>query len=81
MEPKAVLEHRAPKTSTTILHTGGVESKGGRAVHCTPVWAVLTRLPGLNLVFRALTGAATESVWPHGSMRPHFYRKDGKTQS
>ena len=35
-EPKAVLEHRAPKTSPPILHTGGVESKVGRAVHCAP---------------------------------------------
>jgi len=31
---KAVLEHRAPKTSTPILHSRGVESKVGRAVPC-----------------------------------------------
>ena len=29
-EPKAVLEHRAPKASPPILHTRGVESKVGR---------------------------------------------------
>jgi len=33
--------------------------KVGRAVHCAPVWVVQARLSGLNLVFRALTGAAT----------------------
>jgi len=32
-EPKAVLEHRAPKTSLPILHTRGVESKVGRVPH------------------------------------------------
>jgi len=37
-EPKAVLEHRAPKASTPILHTRGVASKVGRAVHCAPGW-------------------------------------------
>ena len=36
-EPKAVLEHRAPKTSTPILHSRSAESKVGRAVHCAPV--------------------------------------------
>jgi len=60
IEPKAVLGHRAPKTSTTILHTKGVESKVGRAVHCAPVWVVLTWPPGLGIpTVRALTGAAT----------------------
>jgi len=44
MEPKAVLEHRAPKTSPPILHSRGVESKVGRPVHCAPVWVMLTRL-------------------------------------
>ena len=34
--------------------------KVGRAVHCAPGLAMQARLPGLNLVFRALTGAATE---------------------
>ena len=29
-EPKAVLEHRAPKTSPPILHSRGLESKAGR---------------------------------------------------
>ena len=50
---KAVLEHRAPKASTPILHTGGVESKVGRVPHVrdAPEWVVLTRLLGLNLVF------------------------------
>jgi len=33
IEPKAVLEHRAPKTSPPILHTRGVESKVGRVPH------------------------------------------------
>jgi len=59
IEPKAVLEHRAPKTSTPILHTRGVESMAGRAVRCAPVWVVLTRLLGWNPGVRALTGAAT----------------------
>jgi len=68
-EPKAVLEHRAPKTSTTILHTRGVESKVGRAVHCAPGLVVLTRLLGLNLVFRGLTGAAT-AARPSWSKKP-----------
>ena len=60
-ELKAVLEHRASKASTPILHTRGVESKVGRVPHVrdAPVWVVQTRLPGLNLVLRALTGAAT----------------------
>jgi len=58
-ETKAVLEHRAPKTSPPILHTRGVESKVGRAVHCAPVWVMLTRLLGWNPGVRALTGAAT----------------------
>ena len=49
-EPKAVLEHRAPKTSLPILHTRGVESKVGRAVHCAPVWVVLTRLLGARIL-------------------------------
>ena len=30
---KAVLEHRAPKASTPILHTRGAESKVGRVPH------------------------------------------------
>jgi len=50
-ETKAVLEHRAPKTSPPILHTRGVESKVGRAVHCASGLGTRTRLPGLNLVF------------------------------
>ena len=56
-EPKAVLEHRAPKTSTTILHTGGVESKVGRAVHCAPGLVVLTRLLGARILPSALLRA------------------------
>jgi len=63
-EPKAVLEHRAPKISTPVLHTGGVESKVGRAVHCAPVWVVLTGLLGGNPTVRALTGAATARAPP-----------------
>ena len=59
MEPKAVLEHRAPKTSPPILHSRGAESKAGRAVRCAPEWVVLTRLLGWNPAVRALTGAAT----------------------
>ena len=60
IEPKAVLEHRAPKTSPPILHTRGVGSKVGRAVHCAPGLVMQTRpsrvgIPGV----RALTGAAT----------------------
>ena len=43
-EPKAVLEHRAPKTSPPILHTRGVESKVGRAVHCAPGLVMPTQL-------------------------------------
>ena len=42
IEPKAVLEHRAPKASTPILHTRSAESKVGRAVHCAPEWVVQT---------------------------------------
>ena len=42
-EPKAVLEHRAPKTSAPILHSRGVESKVGRAVHCAPGSVMRTR--------------------------------------
>jgi len=61
MEPKAVLEHRAPKASTPILHSRGVESKVGRVPHVrdAPVWVVLTRLLGRNPPVRALTSAAT----------------------
>jgi len=59
IEPKAVLEHRAPKTSPPILHSRSAESKAGRAVRCAPVWVVLTRLLGWNPGVRALTGAAT----------------------
>ena len=58
-EPKAVLEHRAPKISPPILHTRGVESKVGRAAHCAPGLLVRTRSFGLNPVLRALTSAAT----------------------
>ena len=43
-----MLEHRAPKTSPPILHTRGVESKVGRAVHCAPVWVVQNQLLGLE---------------------------------
>jgi len=43
-ETKAVLEHRAPKTSPPILHTRGVESKVGPAVHCAPGLVMQTRL-------------------------------------
>jgi len=46
IEPKAVLEHRAPKTFPPILHSRSVESKVGRAVHCAPVWVVQTWLLG-----------------------------------
>jgi len=59
IEPKAVLEHRAPKTFPPILHTRGVESKVGRAVHCAPEPLALAQPTSLNLVFRALTSAAT----------------------
>gem|GEM_PF-6077727 len=59
IEPKAVLEHRAPKTSPPILHSRGVESKVGRAVHCAPELLALAQPIGLNFVFRAVTGAAT----------------------
>jgi len=81
IEPKAVLEHRAPKISPPILHTRGAESKVGRAVLCAPVWVVLTGLLGWNPTVRALTGAATESVGTHGLMRPYFYRRDAQPQS
>jgi len=50
-EPKAVLEHRAPKASPQILHSRGIESKVGRAVRCAPGLVMQTQLPGLNLVF------------------------------
>jgi len=46
-----VLEHRAPKTSPPILHTRGVESKVGRAVHCAPEPLALAQPIGLNLGF------------------------------
>ena len=59
IEPKAVLEHRAPKASTPILHSRGVESKVGRAVHCAPWLVMQTQLLGRNPTVRALTGAAT----------------------
>ena len=61
IEPKAVLEHRAPKTSTQILHSRSAESKVGRVPHVrdAPVWVVLTRLLGRNPPVRALTSAAT----------------------
>ena len=48
IEPKAVLEHRAPKISSPILHSRGVESKVGRAVHCAPALVIQTRPPGLE---------------------------------
>ena len=56
-EPKAVLEHRAPKTFPPILHTRGVESKVGRAVHCAPVWVVQSQL--LARTFDTFTVAHT----------------------
>jgi len=58
-EPKAVLEHRAPKTSPPILHSRSAESKVGRAVHCAPELVMQTRLLGWNPAVRALTSAAT----------------------
>ena len=61
-ELKAVQEHRAPKTSTPILHTRGVESKVVRAVHCAPGLVMQTKVLGLNLIFRALTSAATDGA-------------------
>ena len=62
IEPKAVLEHRAPKTSTPILHSRGVESKVGRAVHCAPVagWSLQSRLPGPESCFPRPHGRAYE---------------------
>ena len=54
-----MLEHRAPKASTPILHSRCVESKVGRAVHCAPGLVMLTRLLGRNPAVRALTSAAT----------------------
>ena len=60
IEPKAVLEHRAPKTSPPTLHSRGVESKVGRAVHCAPGLVMQTRLSRVGIPGgRALTGAAT----------------------
>jgi len=69
IEPKAVLEHRAPKTSPPILHSRNAESKVGRAVYCAPVWVVQTRLLGWNPAVRALTGAATARDTP-GRKKP-----------
>gem|GEM_PF-4334317 len=45
-----------------LVYRANAESrrcKVGRAVHCTPGLVVQTQLVRLNLVFRALTGAAT----------------------
>ena len=69
IEPKAALEHRAPKTSPPILHSRNAESKVGRAVYCAPVWVVQTRLLGWNPAVRALTGAATARDTP-GRKKP-----------
>jgi len=43
--------------------------KVGRAVDCAPGLAMQARLPGLNLVFRALTGAATSRLKISGGQR------------
>jgi len=67
-----VLEHRAPKTSPRILHSRGAEGKVGRAVHCAPGLVVQTKFLGLNLIFRALTSAATfnrPAAEEHGGRR------------
>jgi len=70
IEPKAVLEHRAPKTSPPILHSRSVESKVGRAVHCAPVWVVLTRLPGLNLFPRPYERGYSGACIFEGAVNP-----------
>ena len=58
----ALLRARLRLTAETL----GRRELVGRAVHCAPGSVVRTWLVGLNLVFRALTGAAT-SRWSVGA--------------
>ena len=51
IEPKVVLEHRAPKISPPILHTRCAESKVGRAVRCALELFQLARLFGMDFGF------------------------------
>jgi len=53
--------------------------KVGRAVHCAPVWVVLTRLPGWNPTVRALTGAATTRATLQGRSKSRVF--EGKALS
>jgi len=62
IEPKAVLEHRAPKTSPPILHSRGVESKVGRAVHCAPEPLALAQPIRLGFCFPRPYGRGYEPV-------------------
>ena len=80
-EPKAVLEHRAPKTSPPILHSRGLESKAGRVPHVrdAPVWLVQTPAFRFESGFPRPHGrgyanlqCCSGGLCPPGSVAPHI---------